>query len=218
VAFTNSMKRAFDLLAAAAGLLLVAPVLFAAAIAVRATSPGPVFFRQERIGRGGRPFFIYKFRTMVSDAPRLGGPITFGNDPRITPVGKFLRKTKLDELPQLFNVLAGHMSLVGPRPEVPRYVEMFREDYNVILQVRPGVTDLASIKYRDESAVLGKAADPEQEYIRVVLPEKIRLAKEYVASRSLRLDLMILFGTAFHLACDRVSRSSNHHNGVQQSP
>ena len=180
------MKRLFDICAAGMGLLLLSPVFLAAAIAVRLGSAGPVFFRQERIGRRGRPFFILKFRTMVADAATLGGPITFGDDPRITRIGGFLRKTKLDELPQLFNVLRGDMSLVGPRPEVRRYVEMFQEDYNVILQVRPGITDLASIKYRDESAVLGRAADPEKEYAGVVLPEKIRLAKEYVARQSLR--------------------------------
>ncbi len=202
---------------ALAGAILLSPVLALAAAAVRFGSAGPVFFRQERIGRGGRPFFILKFRTMVTDAAKLGGPITFGDDPRITRIGKFLRKTKLDELPQLFNVLAGDMSLVGPRPEVRRYVDMFQEDYNIILQVRPGITDLASIKYRDEAAVLGSAADPEQEYIRIVLPEKIRLAKEYVARRSFRLDLAILFGTAFSLACDRVPRPSNH-DGVQERP
>ena len=207
----------FDIMAALAGVIVLAPLLAVAAAAVRLGSAGSVFFRQERIGRGGRPFFILKFRTMVSDAAKLGGPITFGDDPRITRVGRLLRKTKLDELPQLFNVLAGQMSLVGPRPEVRRYVDMFREDYNVILQVRPGITDLASIKYRDEAAVLGGAADPEQEYVRVVLPEKIRLAKEYVARRSFRLDLAILFGTAFSLARDRVPRPS-HRNGVKEGP
>jgi len=211
------MKRLFDILGAMTGLLLISPVLLAAAIAVRFTSAGPVFFHQERIGRGGRPFFIFKFRTMVQDAAKLGGPITYGDDPRITPIGRLLRKTKLDELPQLFNVLVGDMSLVGPRPEVHRYVEMFREDYNVILQVRPGITDLASIKYRHEAAVLGKAADPEAEYARVVLPEKIRLAKEYVANQSLRLDLAILFGTVIRLACDRVARPSSR-DGVQEGP
>ena len=211
------MKRLFDILGAMTGLLLISPVLLAAAIAVRLTSAGPVFFRQERIGRGGRPFFIFKFRTMVPDAAKLGGPITFGDDPRITPIGRLLRKTKLDELPQLFNVLVGDMSLVGPRPEVHRYVEMFREDYNVILQVRPGITDLASIKYRHEAAVLGKAAGPEAEYARVVLPEKIRLAKEYVASQSFWLDLAILFGTVIRLVCDRVARPSSR-DGVQEGP
>jgi lipopolysaccharide/colanic/teichoic acid biosynthesis glycosyltransferase len=143
---------------------------------------------------------------MVQDAPLRGGPITFGADPRITPLGGLLRKTKLDELPQLINVLKGDMSLVGPRPEVPRYVEMFRADYAEILRVRPGITDLASIRYRDEAAVLGAAANPEEEYICRVLPEKIRLAKEYVEHRSLRLDLAIIFGTLFRLVCDRAPR------------
>jgi lipopolysaccharide/colanic/teichoic acid biosynthesis glycosyltransferase len=210
-------KRLFDVAASGLGLLVLSPILCATAAAVRLSSAGPVFFRQARVGRGGRPFFILKFRTMVQDAPKLGGPITFGRDPRITPVGNLLRKTKIDELPQLLNVLVGDMSLVGPRPEVPRYVEMFRDDYKVILQVRPGITDLASIKYRDEAAILGNVADPEEEYVRVVLPEKIRLAKQYVANRSLRLDLTILFGTALRLACDRVPWPSNRKGARQHS-
>jgi lipopolysaccharide/colanic/teichoic acid biosynthesis glycosyltransferase len=209
------MKRLFDILAAVAGLLLLSPVLLTVAVAVRLGSAGPVFFRQERIGRGGRPFHIFKFRTMVQDAAKMGGPITFGDDPRITPIGRWLRRTKLDETPQLFNILVGDMSAVGPRPEVPRYVEMFRDDYNIILQVRPGVTDLASLKYRDEAAILGRAADPEEEYVRVVLPEKIRLAKEYVANHSLRLDLSIILGTAIRLTCDRVAWPSSR-DGVQK--
>jgi lipopolysaccharide/colanic/teichoic acid biosynthesis glycosyltransferase len=206
------MKRLVDVLVAFAAFLVLSPVMLVAAVAVRFSSAGPILFRQERMGRGGRPFFILKFRTMVQDAPKLGGPITFGNDPRITRIGNLLRKTKLDELPQLFNVLRGDMSLVGPRPEVRRYVEMFCADYEVILQVRPGVTDLASIKYRDESTILGNAADPEKEYIEVVLPEKIRLAKEYVAGHSLRLDLAIMFGTAIRLAGDHVPRASKSVN------
>ena len=141
---------------------------------------------------------------MVYDAPQKGGPITFGDDTRITTVGRLLRKTKIDELPQLINVLLGDMSLVGPRPEVSRYVEMFRDDYNVILQVRPGITDLASIKFRDEAALLGEAADPESEYIHRILPEKIRLAKEYVRRQSLRLDLSIIFATLVGLLGDRI--------------
>ena len=197
-------KRLFDVLASGVGLLLISPLLAATAIAVRITSPGPVFFRQERMGRFGRPFFILKLRTMVQDAPRLGGAITIGADPRITPIGRLLRKTKLDELPQLFNVLKGDMSLVGPRPEVHRYVEMFRDDYEEILTVRPGVTDLASIKYRDESTILGSAVDPEEEYVERVLPEKIRLAKEYVRRQSFGLDITIILGTVFHLARDRL--------------
>ena len=200
------MKRLMDMLAAGVGLLLLSPLLALVALLVRLASPGPALFRQERMGRNFRPFQILKFRTMVQDAPQRGGPITFGGDPRITPLGSLLRQTKLDELPQLVNVLKGDMSLVGPRPEVPRYVELFRGDYAEILRVRPGITDLASIRYRDEAAILGAAANPEEEYVRRVLPEKIRLAKEYVERRSLRLDLAIIFGTLFRLVGDRAPR------------
>jgi lipopolysaccharide/colanic/teichoic acid biosynthesis glycosyltransferase len=201
------LKRLFDILASGVGLLLMSPLMVAMAIAVRATSAGPALFRQERIGRGGRPFFILKFRTMVQDAPRLGGQITFGDDVRITRIGRVLRKTKLDEVPQLFNVLKGDMSLVGPRPEVQRYVDMFRADYEEILTVRPGVTDLASIEFLDESTLLGTATDPEKEYSEVVLPEKIRLAKEYVRRQSLLFDLRIIVGTMFRLLYDRLPKS-----------
>jgi lipopolysaccharide/colanic/teichoic acid biosynthesis glycosyltransferase len=196
------LKRAFDIFASGIGLILLSPLLLPAAVLVKLTSRGPVLFRQERMGRGGRPFFIFKFRTMVADAPRLGGQITAGDDPRITKIGKFLRKTKLDELPQLFNVLRGDMSLVGPRPEVRKYVEMFAADYEEILRVRPGITDLASIKYRDEAAVLGAATDPNRAYVEAVLPEKIRLAKEYVRRQSFFLDIWIIFGTIFSVAAD----------------
>jgi lipopolysaccharide/colanic/teichoic acid biosynthesis glycosyltransferase len=200
-------KRLFDVLTSGIGLLLVSPLLAAAALMVRITSPGPVLFRQERIGRFGRPFSILKFRTMVQNASALGGQITVGVDPRITPPGRLLRKTKLDELPQLLNVLKGEMSLVGPRPEVRRYVEMFRDDYDEILRVRPGITDLASIVYRDESTILGNAVDPEKEYIERVLPEKIRLAKEYVHRQTFWLDLKIILGTIYRLAADRIGCS-----------
>lgn len=164
-------------------------------------SRGPVFFRQERVGRNFRPFRIFKFRTMVVDAPRLGGQITSGHeDPRITRVGRFLRRWKLDELPQLFNVVCGDMSLVGPRPEVPRYVEMFRDEYKEVLRVRPGITDLASIKFRDEASLLSGSADPEQTYVKEILPEKLALAREYVARASFGFDLRILFRTALRIA------------------
>ena len=201
------LKRTCDAVAAALGLALLSPLFVVTAILVRLTSRGPVFFLQERIGRGGQPFFILKFRSMVPDAAAKGGPITFGGDSRITPLGRLLRKTKVDELPQLINVLRGDMSLVGPRPEVPRYVEMFRADYDEILRVRPGITDLASIKFRDEATLLGMASDPEAEYAERVLPEKIRLAKEYVQRQSLWLDLSIILGTLFHLAGDHLVRS-----------
>src|SRR6516225_1894346 len=146
------MKRLFDVLIASVGLLVLVPLLLVIALLIKLTSRGPVLFRQERMGRNFQPFWIYKFRTMVPDAARLGGPITAAEDPRVTVIGRLLRKTKVDELPQLFNVLRGDMSLVGPRPEVRRYVEMFHQDYEEILRARPGITDPASVKYRDESA------------------------------------------------------------------
>jgi len=196
------MKRLFDILVAGLGLLLVTPVLAVVAVCVKLTSPGPVLFCQERMGCHFRPFTIYKFRTMVADAPRKGRPITSGDDPRITSVGRILRRIKLDELPQLVNVLIGDMSLVGPRPQLRRYVELFHKDYAYILRIRPGITDLASIKFRNESRLLGQAADPEKEYVCRVLPEKIRMAKFYVRRSSLGLDLSIIIQTCLKLAGD----------------
>ena len=154
------LKRTFDLLFAFLGLLLLFPFLIVVAALIKSDSKGTVFFRQERMGKGGRSFLIYKFRTMVQDAPQRGGPVTIGGDPRITRVGYFLRQSKLDELPQLFNVLKGEMSFVGPRPELRQYVEMFWSEYDEILKVRPGITDLASITFRDEAALLGSFEDP----------------------------------------------------------
>lgn len=189
------MKRAFDAAVAALGLVVLGPIMLVTAALIRASSPGPVVFWQERVGRGFRPFRICKFRSMVAGATSQGPPITAGEDPRITRLGRILRKTKIDELPQLWNVLVGDMSFVGPRPEVPKYVAMFREDYEEILQVRPGITDLASIEYRDEAAILGQADDPEREYVERVLPEKIRLAKEYLHRASFWFDLSLIFRT-----------------------
>jgi lipopolysaccharide/colanic/teichoic acid biosynthesis glycosyltransferase len=191
----RAAKRGVDLLLAGLGVVVLSPVYVVVAALVALDSPGPVFFRQTRLGRGFRPFRIIKFRTMVTDAERRGGKLSVGADPRITRVGRGLRRLKLDELPQLLNVLAGDMSLVGPRPEVPEYVERFRSEYADILTVRPGMTDLASLKYRDESALLAAAADPAAEYVRVILPDKIRLAREYVRRSSLRLDLSLILRT-----------------------
>jgi lipopolysaccharide/colanic/teichoic acid biosynthesis glycosyltransferase len=188
-------KRLFDILVSALALILASPILLIAAIAVKLSSPGPILFRQKRVGRNFQPFWIYKFRTMVVDAPQRGAQITAGADPRITRVGRLLRKTKLDELPQLWNVLRGDMSFVGPRPEVPRYVEMFADDYMEILSVRPGITDPASLKFRDESEILGQATDPEAEYVQRILPEKIALAKQYIARSSLAYDVRLLCET-----------------------
>jgi len=147
------------------------------------------------MGRGFRPFFIYKFRTMVRDGLSKGAPITADGDPRITRVGRILRKTKIDELPQLINVLKGEMSFVGPRPEVRQYVELFREDYEEILGIRPGITDLATMKYRDEEVVLGRSKNPEEEYLKRVLPDKVRLAKEYLVRSSFFLDITLITKT-----------------------
>ena len=189
------IKRLFDVVAAVAGLLVLSPLFALVALAIKLTSRGPVFFRQERVGRDFQPFRIYKFRTMVVDAPRLGGQITAGRDPRITTIGHLLRKTKLDELPQLLNVLSGEMSLVGPRPEVPKYVEMFRPQFAEVLSVRPGITDLASVKYRDENEILGRADDPEAAYVNQVLPDKLALATEYVRRASFWFDVRLIFAT-----------------------
>lgn len=189
------MKRLFDFSVALFGLIALSPVLVLITLLIKLTSPGPVLFCQKRVGRCFQNFLIYKFRTMVPDAEKLGGQLTAGRDPRITTVGRFLRKTKMDEFPQLMNVLKGEMSFVGPRPEVPRYVEMFRDEYADLLQVRPGITDLASLEYRHESELLGAAADPESVYVREILPHKIRLSREYLRRSSLSLDLWLIVRT-----------------------
>jgi len=189
------MKRLFDFVAAAAGLLLFSPLMLLTALLIKLDSPGPVFFKQERIGRGFCPFQIYKFRTMVRDAARRGSSITVGADPRITQIGHFLRKTKIDELPQLINVLKGEMSLVGPRPELPRYVAMFRKDYEEILMVRPGITDPAALKYQDEADILASGGNPEEDYVRRILPDKITLARDYVRRSSFTSDLALILRT-----------------------
>lgn len=194
------MKRVFDIVFSLAGLIMLSPVFLLAAVLVKLTSRGPVFFRQERIGRGFRPFHIIKFRTMVEEAPALGGQLTAGRDPRITAVGRVLRATKVDELPQLINVLRGDMSFVGPRPEVPRYVELFHGDYAELLRVRPGITDLASLKYRHESELLGESDDPETLYAQQILPDKIALGKQYIRQQSLGLDLRLICQTVLRMA------------------
>jgi len=193
------MKRAFDILLALSGLLLIWPLLLVAAILVKLDSPGPVFFRQLRVGQGLRPFYIYKLRTMVEHASSSGKLLTVGPDDRITRVGGILRKYKLDELPQLLNVLKGDMSVVGPRPEVPRYVEMFRTQFSRILKIRPGLTDLASLKYVDEAAVLARSSNPEEQYKSTILPEKIRLAELYLRQASFFFDLAIVVQTVLCL-------------------
>jgi lipopolysaccharide/colanic/teichoic acid biosynthesis glycosyltransferase len=193
------LKRTFDLVGSAIGLVALSPLLLLIGLLVKMTSRGPVLFRQERIGKDSRPFTIYKFRTMTLDQPD-GSLITVGDDTRITKLGRFLRRTKADEVPQLLNILKGEMSFVGPRPEVRKYVEMFRDEYREILKVRPGITDLASLKYRDEAAILARAAQAEEEYRTRVLPDKIQLAQQYVRCSSLLFDLGLIARTLLALA------------------
>lgn len=189
-------KRVLDLIFTVPGIVILLPVFLVIGIFIKCDSQGDIFFRQERVGRYGRIFRIYKFRTMVVDAERHGKQITVGRDARITGVGEFLRKYKLDELPQLFNVLLGDMSLVGPRPEVPRYIaEYSQKDRDIVLSVKPGITDNASIEFRAENEILGRAKNPEKEYINVVLPIKIGYYKEYVAKHNVGMDFVIILKT-----------------------
>lgn len=180
---------------AALGIAALSPILVLAALAVRLSSPGPVLFSQERVGHGGRIFRIHKFRTMR--VAGSGPDITVGADPRVTAVGSVLRRLKLDELPQLFNIVKGEMAFVGPRPEVPRYVALWPGPARAVIQsVRPGLTDIASLVYLDESRLLGAAPDPERYYVEGLMPAKLRLAEAYVRSRNAWLDFRILAATA----------------------
>jgi lipopolysaccharide/colanic/teichoic acid biosynthesis glycosyltransferase len=189
------LKRALDLLCAVPGTLLLSPLLLLTALLIRLTDRGPIFFRQERVGFRGRPFRIWKFRTMVVDAERRGAQITVGPDPRITRIGVLLRKLKIDELPQLFNVLAGEMSMVGPRPEVPHYVAMYSEEQRRVLDLMPGITDEASIAYRNENDILAAAADAERTYVEEIMPEKIRLNLRYAAHANVFTDVGVILRT-----------------------
>ncbi|QWV95951.1 sugar transferase [Geomonas nitrogeniifigens] len=197
-------KRLFDLFFAGTGLILLAPLWLLVAFWIKYDSPGPVFFRQERVGRFGTLFRIFKFRTMCLDAEAKGRQLTVGEDPRITRSGAFLRKYKLDELPQLLNVVKGEMSLVGPRPEVPRYVSLYPEEMrDVVLSVQPGITDYASIEYKDENAILGQAADPDRAYIEEIMPVKLGYYARYVSERSLWVDLKLILSTLLAIAGKR---------------
>ncbi len=189
------LKRAMDIVISAAALLVLWPVFALIALAIVADDPGPVFYRQVRVGRGAKPFRIFKFRTMVVDADKKGLSITVGRDSRITRVGAFLRKTKLDELAQLLNVLRGEMSFVGPRPEVPRYVDLYTPYQRQVLLVRPGITDYASIAYRNENELLAGAKDPERMYIETVMPAKIELNMKYLREISPLADIRLILQT-----------------------
>ena len=189
------IKRAFDLTAALLGLVFLAPLFVVVACWIKLDSPGPVFFQQQRIGRQSVPFSIFKFRTMLADTESKG-QITVGNDARVTRAGHFLRRYKIDELPQLINVVLGEMSLVGPRPEVPRYVDYYPEDVRkIVLSVLPGITDWASIEYKNESNILADARNSERAYIDVILPVKLEYYVRYVRERSFLVDLRIIGAT-----------------------
>ena len=190
------MKRLFDFIASSFGLILLTPIFVLVALWIKLDSRGVIFFRQERVGFQGDLFRIHKFRTMVFDAEKKGKHITVGADLRITTIGRFLRKYKLDELPQLIDVLVGDMSLVGPRPEVPKYIDYYSDDEkHAVLSVKPGITDNASIEFRGENELLASAKDPEAAYINEVLPKKIALYRKYVKERSFFGDVAIIFKT-----------------------
>jgi lipopolysaccharide/colanic/teichoic acid biosynthesis glycosyltransferase len=193
-----ALRRLLDVTVAGTLLLVLAPLLGVLALLVRATSTGPALFRQIRIGRNGRPFVVLKLRTMRADVP--GPVITSGGDPRITRLGAWLRRTKLDELPQLWNVLRGDMSLVGPRPEVPHYVALYTAAQRAVLLVRPGLTDPASLAWADEAATLATFAEPHRAYADVVLPRKLALSLAYLERRTVWSDLAVVMRTVRHLA------------------
>jgi lipopolysaccharide/colanic/teichoic acid biosynthesis glycosyltransferase len=199
------LKRIFDLTSSVIGLLLLLPVFIIIGVLIRKDG-GAAFFRQERVGRNGKPFRIFKFRSMTVDAESQGAQITAGPDPRITRIGAFIRKSKIDELAQLINVFLGQMSIVGPRPEVPRYAEKWQqEDRDIILSVRPGVTDYASFIYSNEQEVLGASDDPGKTYVEEVMPHKLALYRQYVRDRSFWLDLRIILATVLRLVGFNVS-------------
>ena len=189
------MKRALDIAGSALGLIVLSPVMLVAALAIRLHDGGPAFYRGRRVGHGGRPFSMLKFRTMCVDADRRGGASTAADDDRLTTVGRFLRRFKLDELPQLINVLTGDMSLVGPRPQVEWAVARYTAEERDLLSVRPGMTDWASIRFANEAELLRGSADPDRDYFEKIAPEKIRLGLEYVRTRSLAMDLRIIVAT-----------------------
>lgn len=194
------MKRIFDIIVALIVFIILLPVFFIIAIFIKAGSKGPVFYLQTRVGKDGRDFKIYKFRTMYTGSDKSGLLTVGGNDSRITKTGMFLRNYKLDEFPQLINVLIGDMSLVGPRPEVRKYVNLYTSEQQKVLSVKPGITDYASIEYSLENELLGKAKDPEKEYIEVIMPAKLLLNLKYIREKSFFVDLKILWSTIAKIA------------------
>ena len=192
-------KRIFDIIFSALGLIILSPFLLIISLIIKLDSKGRILYRQTRIGKGGREFKIDKFRTMVENADKLGMSITVSNDNRVTKAGRFLRKFKLDELPQLINVFLGEMSFVGPRPEVKKYVDMYNDEQRRVLSVRPGITEYASIIYRNENELLDAAMEPEEVYINDIMPKKLKLNLEYIDNMSFWGDIKLIFKTIFSL-------------------
>lgn len=205
------MKRIFDLVVSFTAIVLLLPIFLIISILIVTTSRGGAFYLQTRVGRNGKHFRIIKFRTMYKDSDRKGLLTVGKRDPRVTPVGYFLRKTKLDELPQLFNILLGQMSFVGPRPEVPKYVEMYTEEQKKVLSVRPGLTDYASLAYINENEILSRAENPEDFYIQVVMPAKLELNLRYINEQSLLTDLKIIFKTIMRIFSNGSGRAYTDH-------
>ena len=193
------MIRFFDFILSLVGLVLLAPIFIVLAIWIKIDSKGPVFYKQVRVGQNGIDFGLFKFRSMVVDADKKGLITVGGRDPRITRSGYFIRKYKLDELPQLINVLLGDMSLVGPRPEVRKYVELYTDEQQKVLSVKPGITDYASIEYMDENEILGKSNDPEKTYIEEIMPEKIKYNMKYIQNKNVSEYFKIIFLTLFKI-------------------
>lgn len=208
--YRNCLKRIFDIFISVPILIGLLPLFWIVALMIKVDSPGEVFFRGVRVGREGKPFRIFKLRTMVIDAENRGGPSTAAHDPRITRVGKWIRRFNLDELPQFINVLKGEMSIVGPRPEVPQYVEKFTDEERAILSVRPGITDWATLWVRDEGKILEGSKDPEKAYMEKIWPEKHRLAIEYVKHQSLLVDFQIMAKTLKVHLFDRLKPRRQH--------
>jgi lipopolysaccharide/colanic/teichoic acid biosynthesis glycosyltransferase len=193
------VKRLFDIVASGCGLIILSPLFVILAIWIKLDSPGPVFYRQVRVGRQNKDFRIFKFRSMRLGADKQGLITVGGRDPRVTRSGYFIRKYKLDEFPQLINVFVGDMSLVGPRPEVRKYVDMYTEEQMRVLDVRPGITDLASIRYRNENELLEKAEDPDKYYVEVIMQDKLAINLEYVANHSFWYDMKLIFKTFWEI-------------------
>ena len=193
------MKRLFDIVASGCGLIVLSPLFLLLCILIKIDSKGPVFYKQVRVGRNGKDFLLYKFRSMYVDSDRKGLITIGGRDPRVTRMGYYIRKYKLDEFPQLINVFVGDMSLVGPRPEVRKYVDMYSTEQMCVLNVRPGITDLASIRYRNENELLEAAENPEQYYVDVIMQDKLRINLEYVAKHSLWYDIKLIFRTFWEI-------------------